>query len=114
MSGLRMAALGAALCLFSTVARAEDGFILNSIDSTQKIYVVDNGEQICVLAPGEGCTWTLAHGTHRVEVLNGKGSSIFRDFSVPGSMPGLVVEDSAFRKREPVQFLDLAEGAPIP
>ena len=111
---LRTAALSAAMSLLSFAAYAEDGFILNAIHSTQKIFVVDNGKQVCALDPGQGCSWSMTVGDHRVEVLNGKGASIYRDFSVPSSMPGLVVEDSAFRKRRPVGLEDLANGAAIP
>jgi hypothetical protein len=114
MSLLRKAALAAALCFSSTLAWAENGFILNALDSTQTIFVVDNGKQVCVLNPGEGCSWNMVAGSHHVEILNEKGSSIFRNFDVPGSVPGLVVEDSAFRLRQPLALEDIGAGAAIP
>jgi hypothetical protein len=111
---LRMTALAAAVYMSSSSAWAENGFVLNAVESTQSVTVVDNGKQVCVLAPGEGCSWGMMNGSHLVEILNDNGASIFRNFDVPGSVPGLVVEDSAFRKREPIAFEDLADGAPIP
>lgn len=113
MYKLRFATLSAGI-LFPLSALANDGFIMNALDSSQNISIFDNGKQICALAPGEGCKWAMTLGTHRVEIFAQSGASIFREFSVPDAMPSVVIDDSAFRKRQATQLDDLADGAVIP
>ena len=88
---MRQGLVFAFLIATSAAAVAAEGHVQHVAGSTGTVLVIDNGEEVCRLAPGKECAWPMNDGLHTVTARRAEDGLCFGGvFAVPTNVPDTV------------------------